>query len=167
MKNKNDRSSSRPSIERDADTAAGDEGLEEHRSASPSDPNTNERMQSSPRQKRGSNVRTDDVRDLSSIDRTTARQRGSESSSESEEQSGQKSGRVFKMGPGRSSQVPDDDSLSKKDLDRKNLGSSREDQSRSGSSSSPDRSSKESSTRSDRLNEDLNRNSRDIDRSKM
>ena len=167
MKNKNDRSSSRPSISRDADTAAGDEGLEERHSASPTDPYNNERMESSPRQKR-SNVRTDDVRDLNSIDRTTTRRRGSESSSESEQQSGQKSsGRVFQMGPAHSSEKSEDDSLSRKDLDRKNLdrknlGSSRQDQSSSDKSSSSG-----DSTRSDRLNEDQDRNSRDLDRSKM
>ena len=62
MKKKNDRAASRPSINRDEDSRAGEEGLEEDLSAARSR-QSNERMEGSPERSRGSNVRSDDVRD--------------------------------------------------------------------------------------------------------
>ena len=91
MKKKNDRAASRPSINRDEDSRAGEEGLEEDLSAARSR-QSNEPMEGSPERSRGSNVRSDDVRDPSSINRTTERHRSSESNQTFEGQSGQKSG---------------------------------------------------------------------------
>ena len=85
MKNKNDRAASRPSINSDEDSRAGAEGLEEDLSAARSR-QSNERMEGSPSRSRSSNVRSDDVRDPSSINRTTERHRSSESSQKFEGQ---------------------------------------------------------------------------------
>ena len=155
--NKNDRTSSRPSVSRDADSRAGDEGLDEDMSASSS---SSKKLESSPRKGRSSNVRTDDVRDLNSIDRTTTRQResGSSSSESFEGQGGQQGGsRGSEQGTGytsdRSSNLREDDSRSG--------GSSK----RSSGSEKSVRSS--SSERLDQSGSDRLNTTRDIDRSKM
>ena len=93
MTKKNDRMSSRPSISRDEDSRAGDEGLEEDLSASR--PRQNEHMQSKPSRSGSSNVQSDDVRDPNSIDRSTEQHRSSESGRSSESDRSSKSSRSF------------------------------------------------------------------------
>jgi hypothetical protein len=117
MKKKNDRAASRPGLDRDEDSRAGDEGLEEDLSTARSR-QSNERMEGSPARSSGSNVRSDDVRDPSSINRSTERHRSSDSSQSFEGQGGQKGGSQQRSNQGtgytkdRSSQLQEDDSLS-------------------------------------------------------
>jgi hypothetical protein len=93
MTKKNDRMTSRPSISRDEDSRAGDEGLEEDLSAAR--PRQNEHMQSKPSRSGSSNVQSDDVRDPNSINRSTEQHRSSESGRSSESDRSSKSSRSF------------------------------------------------------------------------
>jgi hypothetical protein len=153
MKKKNDRMSSRPSISRE-DSRAGDEGLEENLAGSRPRQN-NERMQGSPARSGSSNVRSDDVRDPSSINRSTERHRSSESEQSFEGQGGQKGGSQERSNQGtgytkdRSRQLQEDSSLS---------GSQgRQGKSGSRQGASPRKNVREESEESDRSRDDVDR----------
>jgi hypothetical protein len=160
MKNRDDRAKARPSISRDAtDKTAGDEGLDENMSGSGLN---SERLDRASEEGRSSSVRTDDVRDVGSIDRAATRRAQSQSGSRAfQGQGGQKGGtRGSEQGTGyssdRSTQLQEDDSLS---------GS----QGRHGTSGSREGSSsrQSSSNRDDRVAGEPEQDPRDIDRSNM